>query len=80
MANEGLCLNLTEYNYNQKSKFGSFQIGYKVPFSDQPDDAISYKSNEGYKGKWRELYGAWGMVRRLPETHFATIDAASPNS
>lgn len=80
MANEGIVLNLTEYNFNQKSKFGSFQIAYKVPFSDQPDDAKSYKSNEGYKGKWRELYGAWGFVRRLDETHFRTIGAASPNN
>lgn len=78
MANEGLVLNLTEYNYNEKSKFGCFQIAHKVDFSDQPDDADSYKSNEGYKGKWRELYGAWGLVRRLADTQFRTIGAAAP--
>jgi len=79
MANEGVVLNLTEYNYNEKNKYGCFQIAHKVEFSDQPDDADSYKSNEGYKGKWRELYGAWGLVRRLSDTHFRTIDAASVN-
>jgi len=80
MANEGIVLNLTEYNYNEKSKFGCFQIAHKVPFTDQPDDADSYKSGDGYKGKWRELYGAWGLVRRLAETNFVTIGAATPNN
>lgn len=80
MANEVLCLNLSEYNYNQKNKFGSFQIAHKVPFNDQPDDAKSYKSNEGYKGKWRELYGAWGLVRRLQDTHFRIVNSAAPNN
>ncbi len=79
-ANQGLILNLTEYNYNEKSKFGSFQIAHKVPFGDYPNDSDSYKSNEGYKGKWRELYGAWGLVRRLPETHFRWVGAAQPNN
>lgn len=80
MANEVLSLNLSEYNYNQKSKFGCFQIAHKVPFNDQPDDAKSYKSNEGYKGKWRELYGAWGLVRRLADTQFRIVGAAAPNN
>jgi hypothetical protein len=80
MANEGLCLNLTEYNYNQKNKFGAFQVAHKVPFTDGPKDSESFKSNEGYKGKWRELYGAWGLVRRLSDTHFKLIDAAVPNN
>jgi hypothetical protein len=80
MANEALCLNLSEMNYNEKHPFGCFQIAHKVPFTDHPDDADSYKSNEGFKGKWRELYGAWGLVRRLPETHFRWVGAASPNS
>ena len=79
-ANEGLILNLTEYNYNEKSKFGSFQIAHKVPFGDYPNNAESYKDNEGYKGKWRELYGAWGLVRRLPETHFRWVGAATPDN
>ena len=79
-ANEGLILNLTEYNYNEKSKFGSFQIAHKVPFGDYPNNADSYKDNEGYKGKWRELYGAWGLVRRLPETHFRWVGAATPEN
>ena len=78
MHNEVLCLNLSEYNYNQKNKFGNWQIAHKVPFNDQPDDAKSYKSNEGFKGKWRELYGAWGMVRRLAETNFRIVGAANP--
>ncbi|KKK79203.1 hypothetical protein LCGC14_2835840 [marine sediment metagenome] len=78
MHNEALCLNLSEYNYNQKNRFGNWQIAHKVPFNDQPDDAKSYKSNEGFKGKWRELYGAWGMVRRLAATNFRIVGAASP--
>jgi hypothetical protein len=73
-ANEALVLNLTEYNYNQKHKFGCFQIAHKVPFHDAPEKDDSFKSNEGYKGKWRELYGAWGLVRRLPETHFRWVN------
>jgi hypothetical protein len=80
MANEALVLNLTEYNYNKKHKYGCFQIARKVPFNDLPEGNGkdgSYKSNEGYKGKWRELYGAWGLVRRLPETHFRWVNAAS---
>lgn len=80
MANEALVLNLTEYNYNQKHKYGCFQIARKVPFSDLPEKEDSYKSNEGYKGKWRELYGAWGLVRRLPETHFRWVNAAAVSS
>lgn len=80
MANEGLALNLTEYNYNQKHKFGCFQVAHKVPFADGPDKEDSFKSNDGYKGKWRELYGAWGLVRRLPETHFRLVNAASVTS
>lgn len=79
MANEALGLNLTEMNYDEKHPFGCFQIAHKVPFGDYPDDAKSYKSNEGFKGRWRELYGAWGLVRRLPETHFRWINAAPPN-
>lgn len=79
MANEGMVLNLTEYNYNEKAKFGCFQVAHKVPFTDGPDNAGSFKENEGYKGKWRELYGAWGLVRRLAETNFFTYDVASPN-
>lgn len=78
MANDGLVLNLTEYNYNQKSKFGCFQIAHKVPFEDAPKNEKSFKSNEGYKGKWRELYGAWTLVRRLSDTHFATVNFAPP--
>lgn len=77
MSNEGIVLNLSEYNYNQKSKFGCFQIAHKVKFSDLPETSKSYKSNEGYRGTWRELYGAWSLVRRLDDTHFATIGAPS---
>ena len=80
MANEALVLNLTEMNYMEKHPFGCFQIAHKVPFTDSPENADSYKSNEGFKGKWRELYGAWGLVRRLPETHFRWVGAATPNA
>jgi hypothetical protein len=80
MANEGIALNLTEYNYNQKSKFGCFQIAHKVQFTDKPDDGKgSYKSNEGFMGTWRELYGCWGLIRRLAETNFVTIGAPAIN-
>lgn len=79
MGNEALVLNLTEYNYNEKSKYGSFQIAYKVPFDDRPKEPEGYKAGEGYMGRWRELYGAWGLVRRLPETHFRIINFPIPN-
>jgi len=80
MANEALVLNLTEYNYKEKSKYGSFQIGHKVPFDDFPKEAPSYKSNEGYKGKWREFYGAWTLIRRLQDTHLRIFNAAPVNN
>lgn len=73
MANEALVLNLTEYNWNEKSKFGCFQIAEKTGggFKDLPEGGQkSYEENSGYKGIIRELYSAWGLVRRLPETHF----------
>lgn len=79
MANECLCLNLSEYNYGEKAKFGSFQIAHKVPFDDAPKNAKSYKENEGYKGQWRELYGAWGLVRRNQDTHFRIINFPKSN-
>lgn len=71
----GLLLNLTEYNYGEKSKYGSFQIAEKVPMLDLPEDADSYESNSGFRGTWRELYYAFGLVRRLQNTHFATYGA-----
>lgn len=70
MDDQSIILNLTEYNYGEKSKYGAFQIAEKVPVKDEPSDADSYESNTGFKGKWRELYYAWGLIRRLPETHF----------
>lgn len=80
MGNSALCLNLSEINWNEKSKFGSFQIATKVPFSDKPDGIDGYKKGEGYNGTWRELYGAWGLVRRLPETHFVLDNFAPVNN
>ena len=76
MANEAVVLNLTEYNYKEKSKYGSFQIGHKVAFDDFPKEAPSYKSGEGYKGKWREFYGAWTLIRRLQDTHLRIFNGA----
>jgi len=79
MKNEALVLNLSEYNWNEKSKYGSFQIAYKVPFADMPKNPDGYKKDDGYMGKWRELYGAWGLVRRLQETHFRIVGFPTPN-
>lgn len=70
MDNQALILNLTEYNYGEKGKYGSFQIAEKVPMRDDPEDADSYESNSGFKGTWREMYHAYGLVRRLANTHF----------
>ena len=79
MSNEAIVLNLTEYNWNEKSKYGSFQVAYKVPFADLPKDPDGYKKSDGFMGKWRELYGAWGLVRRLRETHFRIVGFPIPN-
>lgn len=76
MANEGLALNLTEYNYNEKHKFGCFQVGHKVAFDDFPKDQKTYKAGDGYKGTWREFYGAWSLIRRLQDTHVRLVNAA----
>ena len=70
MDDQALILNLTEYNYGEKGKYGSFQIAEKVAMRDDPEDADSYESNSGFKGTWRELYYAYGLVRRLANTHF----------
>jgi len=75
LDNQALILNLTEYNYGEKGKYGAFQIAEKVPIADYPDGADSYESNAGFMGKWRELYTAWGLIRRLPETHFRVYGA-----
>lgn len=79
LHNGALALNLSEHNYNEKSKFGTFQIGYKHPFTDDPKDKESYHSNEGFKGTWRELYGAWSLIRRLQDTHFMILDFPQSN-
>lgn len=70
MTNQALILNLTEHNFDEKAKYGAFQIATKIPFTDKPENDESYESNAGFMGKWREIYGAWGLVRRLAETHF----------
>jgi hypothetical protein len=77
MDNQALILNLTEYNYGEKGKYGCFQIGEKVPMRDDPDDAESYEKNSGFKGTWRELYYAWTLVRRLASTHFRVYGVTS---
>lgn len=79
LHNAALVLNLSEVNYNEKAKFGTFQIGYKSPFEDLPKETSSYRSNEGYKGTWRELYGAWTLIRRLRDTHFLILDFPQSN-
>ena len=70
MENQALILNLTEHNFDEKAKYGAFQIATKVPFKDLPEGSPSYEANAGFMGKWREIYGAWGLVRRLADTHF----------
>jgi len=70
MDKQAIILNLTEYNYGEKGKYGCFQIAEKVAMSDDPEDQDSYESNSGFKGTWRELYYAFGLVRRLATTHF----------
>lgn len=70
MGSQALILNLTEYNYGEKGKYGCFQIAEKVPMADKPENADSYEQNSGFMGTWRELYYAFGLVRRLANTHF----------
>lgn len=70
MDSQALILNLTEYNYDEKNPYGAFQIAEKVPIKDEPEDAQSYERNSGFKGTWRELYTAYGLIRRLQKTHF----------
>lgn len=69
MTNQALILNLTEHNFGEKAKYGAFQIATKVEMRDDPEDTESYESNSGFKGKWRELYTAYGLIRRLAATH-----------
>ena len=77
MDNQALILNLTEYNYGEKNPFGAFQIGEKVPMLDLPDKTDSYEENSGFRGQWRELYYAYGLVRRLQTTHFRVYGVTS---
>ncbi len=77
MDNQALILNLTEYNYGEGNPYGAFQIGEKVPMLDLPDKADSYEENSGFRGQWRELYYAYGLVRRLKETHFRVYGVTS---
>lgn len=77
LDNQALILNLTEYNYGEKSKYGCFQIAEKVPMKDLPDDSESYDKNSGFHGKWRELYYAYGLIRRLQDTHFRVYGVTS---
>lgn len=69
MTNQALILNLTEHNFDEKAKYGAFQIATKVEMKDDPEGQDSYESNSGFKGKWRELYMAYGLIRRLASTH-----------
>lgn len=75
--NKAVILNLTEYNYGEGNPYGAFQIAEKVPMLDLPDDAESYDKNAGFMGKWRELYYAHGLVRRLADTHFVVYGVTS---
>lgn len=70
LDDQAVILNLNEYNYGESNVYGAFQIAEKVPMKDDPDNAESYEQNSGFKGKWRELYTAYGLIRRLAETHF----------
>ena len=77
MDNQALILNLTEYNYGEKGKYGAFQIAEKVPMKDLPENADSYEQNSGFMGTWRELYCAFGLIRRLAETQFRVYGVTS---
>jgi len=77
LDNQCIILNLNEYNYGEKSKYGCFQIAEKVPIKDLPEKADSYEENAGFKGLWRELYYAFGLVRRLQDTHFRVYGVTS---
>jgi hypothetical protein len=77
MDNQAFILNLTEYNHGEGNPYGAFQIAEKVGMQDLPDDSESYEKNSGFKGKWREMYYAWGLVRRLAETHFRVYGVTS---
>lgn len=75
MDEQALILNLTEYNYGEGNPYGAFQIGEKVGMLDLPDKADSYEENSGFRGQWRELYYAFGLIRRLQNTHFRVYGA-----
>jgi hypothetical protein len=77
MDNQAFILNLTEYNHGEGHPYGCFQIAEKVPMLDLPEDADSYEKNSGYRGTWRELYYAYGLIRRLQETHFRVYGVTS---
>lgn len=77
MDNQALILNLTEYNYGEKNPYGAFQIAEKVAMRDLPDDAASFEKNAGFMGTWRELYYAYGLIRRLSTTHFRVYGVSS---
>ncbi|MFA5014278.1 MAG: hypothetical protein WC549_01875 [Actinomycetota bacterium] len=63
-SNEAHVLNLSP-------KYQCFQIAQKEPFVEKTD-----LEAKGQYSEWHELYGMWGMVRRLPETHFRIYNAA----
>ena len=69
--NKAIILNLTEYNYGEKAKYGCFQFAEKVALQDLPEGNESYESNAGFKGIWRELYYGMGLIRRLADTQMA---------
>lgn len=77
LDNEALILNLTEYNYGEGNPYGAFQIAEKVPMLDLPDRAESYEENSGFRGQWREMYYAFGLIRRLQTTHFRVYGVTS---
>jgi len=77
MDNEAIILNLTQYNYGESNPYGAFQIAEKVPILDLPDKAESYEENAGFRGKWREMYYAYGLIRRLASTHFRVYGITS---
>lgn len=57
-SNEALVLNLTD-------KYQCFQVAEKEAFTEK----TGLEPNGQYSDM-RELYGMWGMIRRLAETHF----------
>ncbi len=55
---------------NLSPKYKCYQIAEKEPFTEK----IGLEA-KGQYSEWHEIYGMWGLIRRLPETHFRIYNA-----